>query len=214
MKKVLVLLTLLLAACACTAQKPPPAQHQKLPPQIVAALHEAYDPPLDPEVFETFSSAATYAIAMAYEFTNVFESAGVVVIRSDMKFQVTKPVTENSGDSVGIPMFKRPGYVVVADYHTHPCLPYTHFVRWFSPEDIEEVEQEGGSSVAVMGDLCSGNVNVWSQGRDPVGDHLVHNFDGSPTALTTGHVVGHIEITKEPKILEQPEGKHTEIIGE
>ena len=215
MKRLLLALLLLLPACAHAPVAP--VKHQGLPPRIIALLHAKLDPPLLPEKFESFNNAAVFAIAQSYELTHTYESAGVIVVGPDMQFQITQPKTENSGDSVGVPSFARPGYVVVADYHTHPCLPYTHFVRWFSEEDIEVVEGDvtDPTVIAIMGDMCTGIVNEWAQGVDPVGNHLEHNYDNSPVLLTTGHVIGHIEITKEPKVLEGPSASPTgELIGE
>ena len=214
MKKSLLAALLIISSGCATA---PPSHgskkpvHQGLPPQIIAALHQAYDPPLLPEVFDSFDAAAVYASASAYEFSNKYESSGVIVVRSDMKFQVTKPVTEFSGDSVGIPHFKRPGYIVIADYHTHPCNPYTHWCSWFSPEDIDVVEgaNDDPTVIAIMVDFCTGTVHEWAQGKDPVGDHLVQNDDGSPDALTTGHKIGQITLSKKPVVQETPpDSKH------
>ena len=215
--KTALLAALLIFSSGCATAPPakPPVHHQGLPPKLVMLLHEKLDPPLDPAVFDSFANAATYAVALSYEKTNTFESSGVVVVRGDMRFQVTQPVTESSGDSVGIPSFKRPGYVVVADYHTHPCLPYTHFVVWFSPEDIEEAEGDNNEPAvgAVMGDFCTGNVHAWAFGTDPVGDHLEHDDDGTPVALTTGRVIGHIALTKRPVVIETPpDPQHTRLL--
>jgi hypothetical protein len=209
MKRILLGLVLLLFSGCVNPPVHPKGHLPKLPPKIVAALHEKLDPPLDPEVFETFDSAAVYAIAKSYELTNAYESAGVIVVRNDMKFQVTVPRTESSGDSTSIPDFERKGFVVIADYHTHPCLPYTHWVRWFSGEDIEVAE--GGplepAVIAIMGDLCTGNVNEWAFGVDPVGDVMKHNLDNSPVLLTKGHVIGHVEMNKLPVYQEGPDDR-------
>jgi hypothetical protein len=213
MKRILLAFVLLMFSACANAPEKPKHTPTKLPPKIIALLHAKLDPPLDPQTFDSFDNAAVYAIAKSYELTNVYESAGLIVVGANMKFQVTQPRTENSGDSVSIPSFERPGYVVVADYHTHPCLPYTHFVRWFSQEDIEVAE--GGPMdpgvIAVMGDLCTGIVNEWAFGVDPVGDHLEHNFDNSPVLLTKGHVIGHIEINRTPVV---QESVGDEVIGE
>jgi hypothetical protein len=200
----LVALLTVIAGCA-TAPSPHPGHghgHGKqVPPGLIVQALMQVQPKLDPEKFETFNAAATYAIAKAYETSDVYETSGVVVMSLEHKYQVTEPVTDNSGDSVRIPAFHRPGYEIVADYHTHPCLPYTHFVKWFSPEDIEETQ---GKVTAIMGNLCTGEVNSWTFKVDPVGNYIGHDFDGEPVGLTTGHVIGHVIINREPKVKEKP----------
>jgi len=194
MKTALFVALLILTGCA-TAPKHAPGGALVIP-------DTSDDTPmkLDPRVFASFNEAAVAAIQTAYDSSNVYEHAGGIIETPEFKFQITVPVTSYSGDQVEVGTFKKKRYVQVADYHTHPCLPYTHFVKWLSPEDTDHDD----GTTAVLGNMCTGEVTKWTPGFDPVGNYIAKNIEGDPVALTTGQLIGKIAITKIPRVLEQP----------
>lgn len=157
--------------------------------------------PVYVDVYPTLEAAGVAGIQHAYDFSNSWEYGGVILLTHDGKFLISVPNTDWSGDSVRINDEKDafPGLKIVGDYHTHPCLPFTHYPEYFSPPDVQS--DFYSFRVGIMGDFCTGNVHEFTPGVDPPGDHPVKHGK-----VTTGRVVGKITLTKLPIILEADPG--------
>lgn len=193
MKKLFVVLVAMMAmytGCAGCASVGP---RLVVPEQAVVILIRAELPKLDPRTFESFTDAAVASIAASYEANYAYENAGVIVLTRDARFRFTIPRTDFEGDRVWMNTglkWSAIGYVEVGEYHTHPCLPWSHFPEFFSEPDIDNAIND--KNIAIMGDLCTGAVHEWVEGQDARDNYVA---DKRPSAkLTIGHLVGYIDV--------------------
>lgn len=148
--------------------------------------------------YPTLEEAGVYAAKRLYQCSHVYECGGVIAKRPDGKFEVGPVSSSYDGDHVGIDHSVPPGYKMVADYHSHPCLPDSHAVEFFSPQDIA-----GDTALRIVGfmlDECTGAVHEFTPGRDAPNDVQVDEME--LIFLTRGRVVGHIVVdgkNQEPK---------------
>ena len=169
------------------------------------------DPDLTPDYYDTMTEAAIAGIQLSYDRSNAYEYGGIILKTTNGKFRVSLPETSYRGDGVHIEYNNDfAGYDIVADYHTHPCLPYSHWPAMFSDADANSNEYR--EIVGYMGDLCSGVIREYDPGvtvRDMCWKH-----DGVIVALAAlehvnlcgahGAEVGSIKITKQPVVQEIP----------
>jgi hypothetical protein len=158
-----------------------PAEHdliqQVLPPDALPA-------------YDTLEEAGVHGVLRAYECSHAYECGGPIAMRPDGKFVVGPVKSTYSGDSVELSHGVPAGWILVADYHTHPCNNTSHAVSFFSPQDIAGYELR--KIVGFMGDLCTGDVHEFRPGVDsPNGDPI----PGEPGYwLSHGRVVGQIQV--------------------
>jgi hypothetical protein len=167
-------------------------------------------PEMYPEYYDTLEQAGVAAIQHAYDKSQFYEYGGVILQTTNGKYRVGVPETDYNGEGVGIstPHVDFAGYNVVADYHTHPCMPYSHWPRYFSDSDVGSNTDSG--ITGFMGDMCSGVVRrfipavtkedkCWT-------DDLLEMQDGNPFAHcgSSGDDVGSIKLTRQPVIVEIP----------
>lgn len=160
--------------------------------------------PSTPTDFESMNEAAVNALQLSYRLTPAYEQGGVVTRLSNGRFAIGSPHTDYAGDTVEIdadPELYQG--MVVATYHTHPCLPVTHVPGMFSPPDLRGAREEKlGSYIA---DLCTGDVHYWQPGD---GYSALPMSPDHPAVLAVfgpqvafGKIVGHIQVSGEPQEL-------------
>lgn len=181
-----------------------------------SVLHQDYRPVISfPSVeisqeYDSLEEAALYAEEYSYNKDYRIEYGGNILKAPDGKYVYTMPDTSYSDDSVHINNVKAYGdYIPVAQYHDHPCLPYSHFPMYFSEPDIANALHL--SVIAIVANLCTGEIHEYDWTRDPVENVEIHvnpadllkkGDDPEVFNLTTGRVVGKIPLTRKPVILE------------
>lgn len=140
--------------------------------------------------FDSATEAATVALKIVAKIAPYYEYSGVVLGRPDGTFVLPPPNTQFSGDSsrsdVDPASYKIP---IVAGYHTHPCLPYSHVPGVFSPQDLRWARVS--KTPEYMLDMCTGDVHLY----DPAVDVL------TPVQLLEGaavRTVGHVPVPGTP----------------
>lgn len=140
--------------------------------------------------YDTLEEAGVHGIQRAIECSIYYECAGSIAQRPDGKFVVGPTGSDDHGDSVDVDHSVPPGWKLVADYHTHPCLNRTHLPDFFSAQDM------AGSTMlkitGFMGDLCTGDVHEFTPGRDAPNDTEVRPDSG--VYLSRGRIVGHVAV--------------------
>lgn len=135
--------------------------------------------------FETLHEAAIYASIRLEACSHYYECSGVITQGPDGKY-VNSPVrTDYASDSVRIYRRAPTGYRIVADIHSHPCIPNTHG-GVFSDSDI--ITSITSRTVGYMVDLCTGDVHEFLPGRTRVDEVEV----GADQFLTGGKTIGHV----------------------
>lgn len=168
------------------ASAPAPTAHK----QSITEVLKILDPevPVPRPVFATVQEAAIQGIKQAYVCSHFYECAGVIAINPDGKYVAGPVHTSYAGDGVtdrdGVPM----GYKLVASYHTHPCLPDSHHVGYFSNTDT--VDYYDNHITGFMGDLCTGEVHEFDIDTMKPGETQVE--DG--VWLTKGKIIGKIAV--------------------
>lgn len=142
--------------------------------------------------YDTMDEAGMAAIERAYRCSHYYECGGVIAQReSDGKYVVGPAVSSYGGDHVRVTHGSPSGTTVVADYHTHPCLPDSHFVSYFSPDDVAETTTL--HITGYMGDLCSGDVHKYNYATmDPAPEKVADGLD--TVYLTHGVIIGSIKV--------------------
>ncbi len=135
---------------------------------ILSFTLAAAAPAPTPPALTTFDSpeeAAVHILELAYQHLPYFEVGGVITRVSPGKYAIGKPHTDYSGHSVEIEE-DPDAYqgVIVATYHTHPCLDHTHIPGEFSDEDMKSTRITGHEGF--MADLCTGEVHAAKPGID------------------------------------------------
>lgn len=168
-------------------------------------------PDLSPDYYDTELQAAVAGLQMAYNASNSYEYGGVIIRATNGRFRVSRPDTDYRGDGVSIDYSNSyAGYVIVADYHTHPCLPYSHWPAVFSDNDANSNDRT--AYVGYMLDMCSGVVRRYIPGvtkRDmswsnsPLAEALAAT-EGVDLRGAHGEAVDKIPMTKLPILQEIP----------
>ena len=177
------------------------AEPDALPPGGPKSIEDLDTAPnLAPLSFDSIQEAAVYGAQMSYDFTDQYESGGVILKDKHGKYWITRPYTINSNDSMLINHIEKyMGYTTVGDFHTHPCLPYTHFPDYFSNPDIAFILY--WNETGYVTNFCNGHVYQFIAGQDKPGNAFILDIHQS---LTHGHQVGIIPLTKSPIIKELP----------
>ncbi len=179
-------------------------------------------PDLRPDYFDTIQEAAIAGVALSYQRSNAYEFAGTIYRTPSGKFRISDPDTDYSGDSVELD-FKNDydTYKLAGWYHTHPCLPYSHWVNAFSDNDTNTSLRR--DVPGYMGDLCSGAVRQFVPKVDALDicwdtdnrildalTALLNTFQLVPTLPAKndcgshGTIVGQIKIDRLPVMQETP----------
>jgi hypothetical protein len=147
-----------------------------------------------PREFNTPTEAAIFAFIYIAHTSEYYEYGGQIVQLPDGKYAVSRPVTNYEGDHVAFSA-DPDDYEgkIVASYHTHPCLPFSHIPDHFSTDDL--VGSRAFNRPIYMLDFCTGNVHYWAPG-DPVEQGPVDTL--IPIELAVGKIVGHVEVSGKP----------------
>lgn len=161
------------------------------PPRITL-----YDPILKEELrgpFNDINEAAVRAEIAAHQLTDKFESAGMILQGPNKKFYFTNPLSvgeiDESHPGIERQMTLLPDYTKVANYHTHPCRPYTYYIYEFSEADTMNASR--AKLIAYMMEMCNGNVLKFDPGLESMGDGIMTQ-DGA--RLTLGEVIGRVTL--------------------
>jgi len=177
-------------------------------------------PDLKPEYYDTMLQAAVAGLQLSYDRSNAYEYGGVIVSTTNGKFRISDPETSYRGDGVQIDYDNDyAGYQVVATYHTHPCLPYSHWPAVFSDGDANSDTQVG--TVGYMADLCSGVVRQFIPGVTPRDMHWNVGPAAEQIAATLGvdlsgahgEAVGDIVLNPKLPVLQEIPGPKTKARG-
>lgn len=167
-----------LNTCIAHAATPTP------PPAVQAAIDTAMK---KLHQFPTLNEAAIYAIQRAYKCSHYYECGGLIATSLDGKiFYVGTVRTDFSGDSVELGKSAPPGYKLVADFHTHPCLGKSHYVSSFSPQDISLIVEHG--TIGIVGDLCTGDVHLYDPHTMAPDTVLLEEDAPSTPGITIGKI--------------------------
>lgn len=155
------------------------------------------------EYYDTVDQAAIAALTMSAGKSELYEYGGLILRTANGRFRFTEPRTMYRGDSVYVGSttdVDYPGYYVVADYHTHPCLPYTHFAGVFSDADVEGNRRT--NTIGYLATLCYGRVLryvPWVTAADFV------FFPEHPNAIgSRGEEIARIDLGHPPMAIEDP----------
>jgi len=169
-----------------------------------STLHVSYNNLSRP--YDTLDQAAIEAVQDSYARSNHYEFGGVLVFnKKTHKYYYQIPSTDLSIDSVSVNhdvKFTDPDLIVVSEFHTHTCFPYTHYPTGFSPNDVFNYMVLG--EVGYMGNFCNGIVQKW----DPTDLRFLEELDGAGPygvdrqTVYWGDPVGKIRLNKTPDIQE------------
>lgn len=160
--------------------------------QILTKLHTGK--------FDSLVEAATAAEKVAYDSGYDVEWGGIILKTPEGKYRFALPNSDHKPDGVAINWFYPPkGFVIAGEYHTHPCLPYSHVPEAFSiPDAASALYTQLPTFIA---NLCLGEVREFDPSIDSP-DNVTINWQGHTFKVTSGRSVGHFSLTKLPIILE------------
>lgn len=148
--------------------------------------------------YPTLEEAGVHAIERAYKCSHVYECGGMIAQRQSDKLYVVGPVSSSmAGDHTHINNNVPIGYKPIADYHTHPCLPDSHVVPYFSDSDLAGNLFE--HTIGIMGDLCTGKVHLFDPATMKPDQEKP---EGTDVYVTQGRIIGQIQVegvSVEPK---------------
>lgn len=162
----------------------PPTPTQSKQAVIVPAKHLASD---DLPAYDTLEEAAVHAEARAYVCSHYYECGGTIAQRPDGRYVVGPVSSDYHGDDMMIHHGVPAGWKLVADFHTHPCLPDSHLPGYFSPQDT--MENIAKRITGFVLDQCTGKVHEF--------DPLTMKPDAEQVEgyyLTAGRVIGQIPV--------------------
>lgn len=177
-----LVLVLIVAALGSASLNVYQHMHRQLVLNIVmprAAPHphgprQAPTPPQQVHEYDTMDEAAVAALRLSYGITPAYEVGGIIAKLPDGKFAIGKPNTDLSGDSISsidLDPLNYPG-VIVAWFHTHPCMPNTHLPTLFSPPDL--ATSRTYRYPGYMANLCTGKVAKYDPAVDQLTAEEVH----------------------------------------
>lgn len=150
--------------------------------------------------YETVNEAAVVLAARLYQCSHVYECSGVVALRPDGRYSNSGVHSDEQGDRVSVTKLVPPGWKIVADVHSHPCLPDSHFPATFSPEDVAAATMH--RLPGYMVNFCTGVVRVFDPTKDSPNDAVLEEVDFYGAI---GRVVGTIPV--DGKSVEPVEGR-------
>jgi hypothetical protein len=178
---------------------------------VTATAWDTINPALLPTSYGSLDEAGVAAVQASYDYSNFYEYGGTILEDREHRFHVSIPDTDFSGDHVFIDFDNDWGdqYKTVADYHTHPCLPFSHAPGVFSSNDADSNDHRG--LPGYLGDLCSGRVLRYLPGvtkRDVEFQKMqrvppTFEFELATVFGATGEQVGEIVIYRQPVIMER-----------
>jgi hypothetical protein len=133
--------------------------------------------------FDTLHEAVMYNAYRLEACSHYYECSGFIMVDPKGQFVVAPVRTDYQSDHVRIKDDTGPdGWVVAADFHSHPCLP-RHFPGLFSPQDM--ISAITTRTIMYMVDLCTGDVHEFIPGVTKPDDVAVEDI-----WLSAGKVVG------------------------
>lgn len=150
--------------------------------------------------YETVNEAAVILSARLYQCSHVYECSGVIALQSDGRYSTSAVRSDEQGDRVSVIKVVPPGWKIVADVHSHPCLPDSHFPAVFSPEDVSSATMH--RTPGYMVNLCTGVVRVFDPTKDSPNDAVLEEVDFYGAI---GRIVGTIPV--DGKSVEPNEGR-------
>lgn len=158
--------------------------------------------------FDSMNEAGVNALRAAAQQSLYYEYGGVIVHNTKTgAYGFSFPSTDYAGDHLGIdddPASYDEDAKIVGDFHTHPCLPYSHIPGVFSDADLADARITG--HVGYMLDLCTGDVHFFDPAVDKADEPTEHDlFElmlGGHHGMAKGHIVGHVPVPGTP--LEAP----------
>lgn len=143
-------------------------------------------PAVELKRYDTLHEAAMRAALRLEECSHYYECSSVIVRDPvDGKFLVGPTRTDYASDSVEIFKHVPARFTLVADVHSHPCLP-NHYTGFFSPDDA--ILSLTSRVTSYMVDLCTGSVHEFIPGTTRVDDTEVE----SGRYLTEGAIIGRV----------------------
>lgn len=155
---------------------------------------------LDMGKYDSLIEAAIAAEQVAYDSGYDVEWGGIILKTPEGKYRFALPNSDHKSDGVAINWFYPPeGFAIAGEYHTHPCLPYSHVPEAFSiPDAASALYNHLPTFIA---NLCLGEVREFDPLKD-VPDNITINWHGNMFKVTSGRPVGNFPLTKFPIILE------------
>lgn len=148
--------------------------------------------------FASLHEAAVYGAARLERCSHYYECGAEIATDSAGKFVMSGVTTNYKSDSVRIPEAVPLGFKLVADIHSHPCLPNA-YPQVFSPDDI--ISSITTRTTAYLVDLCTGKVHEFVPGVTKPDEVLIDD----DTWLTEGVVIGQVAaFPDEPKAVAGP----------
>lgn len=168
----------------------PPAQTDAQLPGIVLTP-EGEDPNAKLPRYDDLREAALVGAGKLYACSHYYECGGIIAQDPSGKYVLGPHIVSiMHGDEVQIGHAVPPGWKFVAEFHSHPCLPESHEVDYFSPQDLIGYISE--HVTGYMLDLCKGDLHEFVPGRDSPNDT---EMAGNPGIYSThGRIVGHIPV--------------------
>jgi hypothetical protein len=112
--------------------------------------------------------AAVKALKESFNAPNgdQWEYGGIIVFRNGTFYWTNPPITTKQIDSneINPKSLLLKGDILAAKYHTHPCLPNTHFPGYFSLTDLAYSQYFEVPEFIL--DECTGNVQEFNPLRD------------------------------------------------
>jgi hypothetical protein len=165
---------------------------------LLIALGLSLSAEADTPEFATLTEAAMAGLALSAQTSPYYEYGGQILLLPNGKYAYATPETTYEGDHMAVsqdPDDYQRGKIV-AHYHTHPCLPYSHIIDKFSDGDLRSyriVNRPG-----YMLDMCTGDVHFWAPGDsvDTRGTFSETTIEVHKTSV--GKIVGHIPVPGKP----------------
>jgi hypothetical protein len=141
--------------------------------------------------YDSLHEAAVAAAVKLYECSHYYECSTVIAKDKAGKFLIRPFLLSNdAGDNTEMSHGVPAGFELAADEHSHPCLPDSHEVSFFSPQDI--MENTSTKTIGYMLDQCTGEVHEFIPGVTSPNET---EMPGNPGVFSThGKIVGKIPV--------------------
>ena len=169
-------------AAPVASLKPAQAAIERVPPTDNMAALPRYD---------SLHEAAVAAAVKLYACSHYYECSTAIAKDQHGKFVVRPYLSSNdAGDNTEMSHGVPEGFELAADIHSHPCLPDTHEVSFFSPADV--IEYIASRTTGYMLDECTGEVHEFIPGVTVPNET---EMPGNPgTYSTHGLIIGKIPV--------------------
>lgn len=183
MKDSTLLILVIAAAFAFTSGA---ATKEDAPVGAPVAVQVTSDPLDDLPRYDTIEEAGVHAIMRAYQCSHYYECGGLIARDTKGKYVVGPVRSNDAGDMVNTGSTVPEDFTLVGDYHIHPCLKDSHYVNYFSPQDVSAYLT--AQVIGFMGDMCTGEVHEFDPAKDKMADTKI----AENLYLTKGRIIGHI----------------------